>query len=311
MKRKDFIKISSAGLAGITIGKGLGVTDIYAGTRKGKRSSGPHKKGFMLGTFPSRDDYTISEQFKMVHDAGFDGVEPDSGLDRSEVLQAKEETGLDIPSVVVSTHWSHPLSSRDPNIRSAGLDGVRTALEDAHKYGADCILLVPGIVTEDVSYDEVYRRSQAEIRKVIPMADELNVKIAIENVWNQFLLSPLEAAQFVDEFNSPSVGWYFDIGNILNFGWPEHWIRILGDRIVMIHLKEFSRQKRDDEGLWAGFRVNYMDGDNNWPAIMEALREIGYSGYGIAEPPYREEGVSVEEWLSDHVSGKLDQIFTL
>lgn len=311
MKRKDFIKIGSAGLAGISIGNIITAQDSAHGIRKAERSSGPDKKGFMLGTFPDRNEYSILEQFQMVRDAGFDGVEPDSGLNRSEVLRAKEETGLEIPSVVVSTHWSHPLSSRDPNIRLAGLNGLRTALEDANEYGAGCILLVPGRVTEEVPYDEVYRRSQAEIRKVVPMAEDMGITIAIENVWNRFLLSPMEAARYVDEFDSSYVGWYFDIGNILNYGWPQHWIHILGERIAMIHVKEYSMEKRNEEGPRSGFRVNYLEGDINWPEIMDALREVGYSGYGIAEPAYREEGIPHDRWLKDYVSGKLDKIYSI
>ena len=98
-----------------------------------------------------------------------------------------------------------------------------------------------------MSYDDAWKRSLEEIRKAVPVAEELQVKIAIENVWNQFLLSPLEAARYVDEFDSPWVGWHFDIGNIINYGWPEQWIHILGKRIVKLHFKEFSKKKRDNE----------------------------------------------------------------
>lgn len=267
------------------------------------------KKGFMLQTFPSRDDYTLSEQFDMLQVAGFDGVEPESGLNRDEVLRAKTESGLEIPSVVVATHWRSPLSSPDAEVREEGLNGVKTALMDAHAYGAETILLVPGVVNADVSYDEAYQRSQEEIRKLIPLAEELDVTIAIENVWNQFLLSPLEAARYIDELNSPKIKWYLDVGNVINYGYPEQWIRILGDRIAMIHIKEFSRQKRDEEGLWRGFDVNLLEGDTNWPEIMKALEEIGYSGYGIAEPPFREESTPPEVWLREHVSERMDKIF--
>ena len=139
------------------------------------------------------------------------------------------------------------------------------------------------MVNRDVSYADAYQRSQAEIRKAIPLAEELGVKIAIENVWNHFLLSPIEAARYVDEFNSPWVGWHFDVGNVINFGWPEHWIRILGKRIQKLHIKEFSREKANNQGLGKGFNVEFLKGDNNWPAVMQALDEIGYDGWGIAE----------------------------
>lgn len=311
MKRKDFLKIGSAGF--VAFASGTSLVDFNQIKKTGRKPffDGKLKKGYMLDTFPARDDFTTPEKFAMLRDAGFDGVEPPSGMNREEVLAAKEATGLDIPGVVVSTHWASPLSSPDAAVRRAGLNGLETALYDAREYGASTILLVPGVVNNEVSYSDAYTRSQEEIKKMIPLAKELEITIAIENVWNHFLLSPLEAARYVDEFDSPWVGWYFDIGNVINYGWPQHWIEILGSRIAMIHVKEFSRQKRDNEGLWSGFRVNYLEGDNDWAEIMSALRKVGYSGYGIAEPAFRPEGVSPEVFLRDYVSGKLDEIFSL
>src|SRR2546423_225277 len=128
-----------------------------------------------------------------------------------------------------------------------------------------------------------WKRSLEEIRKAVPVAEEMQVKIAIENVWNQFLLSPLEAARYVDEFNSPWVGWHFDIGNIINYGWPEQWIHILGKRIVKLHFKEFSKKKRDNEGLRHGFSVDLLEGENDWPAIMAALDATRYNTWACAE----------------------------
>lgn len=312
MKRREFIKKSSAGFAGLAMGSTIMNLD------KGMASMIPGynqlslKKGYMLGTFPSRGDYSLLEQFTMLRNTGFHGVEPDSGLDREEVLDAKRETGLDIPSIVVSTHWSNPLSSPDENVRQTGLNGLMTALEDAHAYGAGCVLLVPGVVNDSVSYDDAYHRSQYEIRKAIPLAEELGVTIAIENVWNQFLLSPMEAARYVDEFESEWVGWYMDVGNIMTFGFPQQWIRILGKRIAMVHIKEYSMQKRNSEGPGAGFRVNYLEGDSPWGEIMQALRDVGYEGgYGIAEPAYRNPDLDHKIWLQEYVSDRLDTIFSM
>src|SRR5439155_5742149 len=158
---------------------------------------------------------------------------------------------------------------------------------------------------KEVSYTDAYSRSQGEIRKAIPLAEELGVKIAIENVWNNFLLSPLEAARYVDEFNSPAVGWHFDVGNVLNFGWPEQWIRVLGKRIQKLHIKEYSRKKRDRDGLWKGFSVAFGEGDNNWPAIMKALDQISYDGWAIAEQP----GGDTPEGLKD-LSARMSKIFS-
>jgi len=136
------------------------------------------------------------------------------------------------------------------------------------------------------------------------LAEELGVKIAIENVWNHFLLSPLEAARYVDEFNSPWVGWHFDVGNVIAYGWPEQWIRTLGKRIQKLHIKEFSREKANKEGLWKGFDVPFLKGDNNWPAVMKALDEIGYDGWGIAE----QSGADSAEGLKK-LSEEMDRIF--
>lgn len=311
MKRRDFIKLSSAGLVGATTGSILPGNKVYSGNIN-RATNGPKmNKGFMLGTFPGDNDLSLIQKFGMIRNAGFDGVEPSSGLDRKEVLHARDATGLEIPSVVVSTHWTHPLSSPDPAIRKKGLKGLETAITDAHEYGASCVLLVPGIVSNEVSYTDTYRRSQREIRKVLPLAEEMEVTIAIENVWNHFLLSPMEAARYIDEFQSPYIGWYFDVGNIINYGWAHQWIRILGKRIQMIHIKEYSRQKRDQEGLWKGFNVNYLEGDNNWPEIMRALNDVGYDGYVIAEPPYRDDNVDVDTWLKQYIADRMDKILSM
>jgi hexulose-6-phosphate isomerase len=239
------------------------------------------KKGIMWGTVGVKG--SLLEKMQAVKEAGFEGVEMMSHMDVEEVLRARDAAGLAIPSVCGRDHWSKPLSHPDPKVREEGLEALKQALREAKRYGASSVLLVPGVVSKEVAYDEAYRRSQEEIRKAVPLAEELGVKIAIENVWNQFLLSPLEAARYVDEFKSPAVGWHFDAGNILNYGLPEQWIRILGPRIKMLHVKEFSRKKRDSEGLWKGFEVKLLEGDVNWPAVMKAVDDVGYHGWAITE----------------------------
>jgi len=239
------------------------------------------KKGIMYATVGVKG--SVLEKFKMVKDAGFEGIEPMSHMDQDEVVKALEESGLRAGSVCCSTHWDQPLTSSNPAVRERGLEGLKQALRDAHRYGAPSVLLVAGVVSKEVSYADAYTRSQEQIRKAIPLAEELKVRISIENVWNQFLLSPLEAARYVDEFNTPWVGWHFDVGNVINYGWPEQWIRILGKRIQTLHIKEFSRERRNKEGLWKGFDVEFMKGDDDWPAVMKALDEIGFTGWGIAE----------------------------
>ncbi|MEY2429468.1 MAG: L-ribulose-5-phosphate 3-epimerase [Verrucomicrobiota bacterium] len=249
---------------------------------------------------------TVLEKMKAIKEAGFEGTEMMSHMDQDEVLRARDETGLIIPSVCGRDHWAKPLSHPDPKVRSEGLEGLKQTLRDGKRYGASSVLLVPAVVNKEISYDDAYARSQAEIRKAIPLAEELGVKIAIENVWNQFLLSPLEAARYVDELNSPAVGWHFDVGNVLNIGWPEQWIPVLGKRIQKLHIKEFSRKKRDTQGLYKGFDVPLGEGDNRWAVIMKALDKIGYRGWGIAE----QGGAGSPEGLRD-ISDRMAKIFAL
>jgi hexulose-6-phosphate isomerase len=279
MNRRDFLKSGVGVLAAGSLGY-----SCRAAEEKSESSTTPKrsiKKAIMWATVGLKG--SVLEKMKAIKEAGFEGTEMMSHMDQEEVLRARDATGLIIPSVCGSDHWAKPLSDPDPATRARGLEALKQTLHDAKRYGATSVLLVPAVVNKDVSYNDAYDRSHAEIAKAVPLAEELGVKIAIENVWNQFLLSPLEAARFVDEFNSPAVGWHFDVGNVITYGWPEQWIRILGKRIQKLHIKEYSRKKRDAEGLWKGFDVKYLEGDNDWPAIMKALDDIGYNGWGIAE----------------------------
>ena len=276
--RREFLKTSGATLALAAAGLQLLAAEDKPATAALKRSI---KKGIMWGTIGLKG--TVAEKMQAAKDAGFDGVEMMSHMSVDEVLKARDSVGLQIPSVCCSHHWAKPLSSADPKVREEGLDSLKQSLRDAARYGATSVLLVPAVVNKDVSYPDAYTRSQTEIRKALPLAEELGVKIAIENVWNGFLLSPLEAARYVDEFNSPAVGWHFDVGNVVNTGWPEQWIRVLGKRIQKVHIKEFSRTKRDKEGLWKGFDVSLLEGDDNWPAVVQALDDVGYHGWAITE----------------------------
>ncbi len=279
MHRREFLKTAGGALALAA----LATPALAAAAQESEASTRKRtlKKGIMWGTVDVKG--STLEKMKAIKEAGFDGAEMMSHMDQDEVMRARDETGLVIPSVCGRDHWKKPLSDPDPKVREEGLESFKQALRDAKRYGASSVLLVPAVVNKDVSYSDAYTRSQAEIRKAIPLAEELGVRIACENVWNQFLLSPMEAARYVDEFNSPAVGWHFDVGNILNYGWPEQWIRILGRRIEKLHIKEFSRKKRDNEGLWKGFDVKLLEGDNDWPAVMKAVDDIGYHGWAITE----------------------------
>jgi hexulose-6-phosphate isomerase len=226
---------------------------------------------------------SVLEKMQAVKEAGFAGTEMMSHMDQEEVLRARDATGLKIPSVCGRDHWAKALSDPSEKVRAEGLEALKQTLRDGKRYGATSVLLVPGVVNKNIPYEVAYQRCQEEIRKALPLAEELGVKIAVENVWNNFLLSPLEAARFIDEFKSPAIGWHFDVGNVIHYGWPEQWIPVLGKRIQKFHIKEYSRKKRDTGGLWKGFEVGFLEGDNNWPAIMKAIDGIGYDGWGIAE----------------------------
>ncbi|MHA3775297.1 sugar phosphate isomerase/epimerase family protein [Verrucomicrobiota bacterium sgz303538] len=245
------------------------------------------KKAVNLGMVKADNNVSVLDRFKMVKDAGFDGIElnrPDA-IALDEILKARDATGLEIAGVICSTHWGKPITHQDPAVREQGMRGLKLALQEAGELGCKRLLLVPGVVNKEVSYADAYKRSQAAIREAIPTAEKAGCKIAIENVWNQFLLSPLEAARFVDELDSPWVGWHFDIGNVVTFGWPEQWIRILGPRVLNVHIKEYSRKKRDQGGPYKGFDVELGEGDVGWPDVVKALAEIKYNGYGILEVP--------------------------
>ena len=298
MKRKDFIKITASVAAGSFVTPSLFSKNLERQNKLGI------KKCLKFGMV--KEDLSVMDKFKLLKDLGFHGVELDSpnDLKQKEILEARDKTGLEIPGTVNSVHWKSPLSDPDPKVRKECVKSMKKALKETKDYGGSTVLLVPGVVNDNVSYDDAYRRSQEEIKKLIPMAEKTGVKIAIENVWNNFLISPMEAARYIDEFESDMIGWYFDVGNIVRYGWPEQWIRILGKRIMKLDIKEYSRKKQQEEGIWKGFDVKLTEGDCNWPVVMDALEEINYSGgWGSAEVPGGD-----RNRLQD-ISERMDKIF--
>ena len=229
---------------------------------------------------------SIADRFQIAKDAGFERIECPTTRDESMAQQMKEaaaKAGIKIHSVMNMDHWKYPLSSADAAVVEKSLDGARVSLRNAHLWGADTVLIVPGVVNEKTSYGEAYKRSQESIRKLMPLAEELQVIIAVEEVWNKFLLSPLEFANYVDEFKSPWVKAYFDVGNVVLYGYPQDWIRALGPRIAKLHIKDFSfRRDPSTKKLTAEF-VNLGEGDIDWPAVYKALKEIGYKGTATVE----------------------------
>ncbi|HZJ80182.1 MAG TPA: sugar phosphate isomerase/epimerase family protein [Dysgonamonadaceae bacterium] len=275
MNRKDFLK-SVALMAGATA---MSPSSVSASILKEKpQMKTTLKKGLGFGMI--NEDLSLTDKFKLIKDLGFDGVELNVPLDIniSDVLSAKEKSGIELPSVVNKDHWSLPLSDPDPQIRKQCIVSVAKSLEEVKELGGDTVLVVPGVVNEKVSYEEAYFNSQNSIRELIPYAEKTGMQIALENVWNNFILSPIEAKRFVDEINHPLVGWYFDIGNVMRYGWSEHWIKTLNSRIMKLHVKEYSRELMNSKGLWEGFKVDLLKGDNNWPVVMKAVSEINYSG---------------------------------
>jgi hexulose-6-phosphate isomerase len=216
----------------------------------------------------------------MARDAGFEAIECPTTPDASaaeELLAASRKTALPIHSVMNSEHWRSPLSSADPAVVEKSLDGMRTSLRNAKLWGADTVLLVPAVVNSETTYAQAWERSQRQIRKLIPLAEEVKVIIGLEEVWNKFLLSPLEFARYVDEFASPWIRAYFDIGNVAIQGYPQDWIRTLGKRIVKLHFKDFSFKK----GL-AEF-TPLLEGQIDWRAVHDALADIDFQGTGSVE----------------------------
>ena len=229
---------------------------------------------------------SITERFQLAKDCGYERIECPTTRDQGDaetMKAASEKYGLPIHSVMNMDHWEYPFSSADPAVVNKSLDGARVSIRNAHLWGATTVLLVPGVVNAQTTYKEAYVRSQAAIRQLIPLAEELKVTLALEEVWNKFLLSPLEFARYIDEYNSPRIRAYFDVGNVVLYGYPQDWIRTLGPRIAKLHIKDFSfrHQKGSDDSVAAW--VPLGEGDIDWLAVYQALHDIGYQGTATVE----------------------------
>lgn len=225
-------------------------------------------------------DLSYADRFKLAVDCGFKQVECPTTPDErqaEEIRNASETSKLRIHSVMNMAHWDYPLSSSDPAVAAKSVEGMKTSLRNAHMWGADTVLLVPAVVNAKTTYREAWTRSQQQIRKLIPLAQELKVIIAIEEVWNKFLLSPVEFASYVDQFKSPWVRAYFDVGNVLIWAYPQDWIRTLGNRIVKLHIKDFRFKNQVAEF------VPLREGEIDWPEVRRALLDINYSGSATVE----------------------------
>ena len=282
--RREFLKTTVTTACSAAIGAS-GAGEIFAPSPRPNLVATPPspaplpiKKGVLLDMLPAKLSYT--DRMKMARDVGFEVIQAPSTPDEheaEEIKKAADGANIRIDSVMNMDHWQYPLSSSDPAVVEKSLAGMRTSLHNAKLWGSDAVLLVPAVVNPQTSYRDAWSRSQKEIRKLLPLAEELKIVIAIEEVWNKFLLSPLEMAAYIKEFQSPWIQAWFDVGNVLLYGYPQDWIRTLGKSIVKVHLKDFKRRENGYE--W----VNLGDGDVNWEAVRDAFREIGYAGSAITE----------------------------
>jgi hexulose-6-phosphate isomerase len=263
------------------------------------------RKAIMYSTIGVKG--SVLERFTAMKAAGFEGIEPLGAMNREEVVAAFKATGLGAASVCCHIHWVKPLSAPDEPTRRLGFEGLELSLQDAHAYGAGSVLLVPGVARNGVTYQDCWDRSIAEIRRAIPIARDLGVRIAIENVGNDFITTPRQAVDYLDAINSEWVGWHFDIGNAGRYGPAETWIAALGKRILRIHVKDFT-SKPPPAGARAADRPRLLDGETNWPAVMRALDAAGYAGWAITEQPAPQ---TADVATARDMTARLDRILAL
>jgi L-ribulose-5-phosphate 3-epimerase len=292
--RRQFLKCSAGAACAAGVVGALAKTMVAAVPSP---EALPIKKGILLDMLPASSSY--GERLKLAHEIGFEVLQAPTEPDErkaEELRKAADAAQIRIDSVMNMDHWKYPLSSSDPAVVEKSLAGMRTSLHNAKLWGADVVLLVPAVVNAQTSYRDAWTRSQREIRKLLPLAEELKVVIAMEEVWNKFLVSPLEMVSYIDEFQSPFVKAWFDVGNVVLYGYPQDWIRVLGPRIVKVHLKDFKRSK---DGYAC---VNLGEGDIDWPAVREAFAAIHYTGSATVELPAGDEA-----YLRD-VSRRVDRL---
>lgn len=229
------------------------------------------KRAVLVSMLPR--ELSWHDKFALAKAVGFDGIEMhtvENQADVEAIAKASSDTGLVIHSVMNSAHWQFPLSSADPEVVKKSVAGMKTSLTNAATWKAGVVLLVPAVVDAQTSYADAWERSHRVIRdQIVPVAEGLKVQIGIEEVWNKFLLSPLEFNRYVDEFKSQWVKAYFDVGNVVFYGYPQDWIRTLGRRIVRLHFKDFKLDRRQGRFDF----TNLGEGDIDWPAVHKAITE--------------------------------------
>lgn len=289
MERRDFVKsVALSAVAG-----GLPLSSIKG---DGVKAEGKLKKAVLISMLPK--EMSFVDRFKLAVDVGFEGIEAQTVEDpkiADEIKEASAKANIPIHSVMNMEHWASPLSSPDPAVVAKSVKGLETSMRNAKLWGASTVLLVPAVVRPDTTYRQAWERSQVQVKKMIPLAKELGVVIAIEEVWNKFLLTPHDMAKYIDEFKSPWVQGYCDVGNMVFYGYPEEWIRVLGKRITRFHLKDFDRKTNKF--------VPLREGSIDWKEVRKAIGDIGYSGFLTVEL-----GAGDKDYLKE-VSKRVDLIF--
>jgi len=284
--RRALVRGSGALVAGTALGAALSAESRSRPARPASPGADPRPLKLAVKAGMVQVEGSLADKLALLRDLGYDGIELDSpgGPDPAEVARARAASGLPVHGVVDSIHWNVRLSDPDADVRERAVAGLETAVRDAHAYGGSSVLLVPGRVAdpEKENQQQVWERSIAGIRRVLPVAAELGIHILIENVWNGFCYvhegpadqSADELARYLDAIASPWVGAYLDLGNHCKYGVVEQWVRTLGRRIVKLDVKDWSRASG-----WS----KIGDGDVNWPAVREALAEIHFTGWCTAE----------------------------
>jgi len=297
ISRRTFMQTAAAAVAGVAM------ASVLPPRLQAEEAAKPRLRKALKFT-AIKPGSSVQEKFEIIKSFGFEGVEMDSpsGVNIPEAVAARDKTGVKIHGVIDSIHWQTRVSDPDADVRAKGLAALEQGIRDAKAYGADTILLVPGRVDpkHDETFEKVWERSHAEIRKAIPTAQENGVRIAIEVVWNNFITKPEQLVKYVDEFQSPWVGAYMDMSNMVKFGVPSaDWVRALGKRMLKFDFKGYSKAKG-----WVGIG----DGDEDWPDVLKALDEVGYVervGWATAEVP-----ADTVEQIKD-ISARMDRILNL
>jgi len=276
LSRRRFLYASGS----LVLGSALLQKNILAQTNGGAYPR--LKKAVQWNNLPK--ELSEIDRCKLARDCGFDGIEipPITKEDEAKrIWESAQKNQIEIHSIIYGG-WDKPLSHPDPAIVEKGKSSIIQAIDLAKQVGANTVLLVPAVVNEQVRYQEAWERSQKNIKDLIPYAEKNQVIIAVENVWNKFLLSPLEFRQYIDEINSPFVRAYFDMANVVIFGYPQDWIRTLGNRIVKVHIKDFKRNGYQ----WCNLPY---EGDIDFAEVRLALQEVGYTGWITEEFPSGDE----------------------